>query len=350
MTEPVAAGLALRSGAPRRSSTRRLLIVGVAALALALVAFASLTLGSRSIPLADVWAALTAPVPGNNDHGVVIDQRLPRTILGLLAGLGLGLSGVLMQGVTRNPLADPGLLGVNAGASLAVVLSIAWFGIRTPAGYVWFALVGAGLAILLVQAIAGRASMQSGPVALAIAGTAVTAVLISLVTVVLLSDISTLSQYRFWSVGSLVGRDLSAVTALWPFLLVGAILAALVAHGLDLLALGDDVAIGLGQRVGLIRAGALAAIVLLAGTATALVGPIVLVGLLVAHIARGLVGAVTGWVLALAGLLGAILLLTADVIGRLVVQPAELEVGIVAAFVGAPVLLLMIQRSRLPGV
>lgn len=351
MTAQVAPLLSVEPGVKQRRIARRRLFAMVAAAGmLALVVLLSLMLGSRSIPPPDVLAALTNPIDGNNDHRVVLELRVPRTVLGLLAGAALGVAGVLMQGVTRNPLADPGLLGVSAGASLAVVLAITWFGIRTPSGYIWFALVGAALAMLLVQAIAGRGSAQAGPVTMALAGTAVTAVLTSLVTVILLSDTGTLAQYRFWSVGSLVGRDLSAVAALWPFLLAGVLLAAVSAHGLDLLALGEDMAVGLGQRVGLLRATALGAIVLLAGTATALAGPIVLIGLLVAHLARGVVGSRHGWTMLAGGIFGAILLVLADVVGRLVVRPAELEAGIVAAFIGAPVLLIMIRRSRLPGV
>lgn len=334
----------------RLSSRRRALGLLVAAGVLLLVVAASLTLGVRAIGLDVVVQALVAPVDGLTDHTVVRDLRVPRTVLGLLAGAALGVAGALMQGITRNPLADPGLLGVSAGASLAVVVAITWFGVTSPGGYIWFALLGAVLAALLVHGIAGRGPGGANPVALALAGMATTAALTSLITVVLLANVNTLNQYRFWAVGSLVGRDLATAGALWPFLAVGAVLAVGTARTLDLLSLGDDVATGLGQRVGLARAAAGAAVVLLAGTATALVGPIVLLGLVVPHIARFATGPDHRWLFAYSAVLGAGVLLAADVIGRLVVRPAELEAGIVAALVGAPVLVALVRRSRLPGV
>jgi iron complex transport system permease protein len=317
---------------------------------LVVVVLLSLALGTRSIPPAEVLRALLAPVDGVTDHTVVRGLRVPRTVIGLLAGTALGMAGALMQGVTRNPLADPGLLGVNAGASLAVVLAIAWLGVSNPAGYIWFALAGAVLASLLVYGVAGRVPSATGPVSLAIAGTATSAALASMMTVVLLGDVDTLAQYRFWSVGSLTGRDLATAAVLWPFVAAGAVLAAGAARSLDLLALGDDVATGLGARIGRARALAGGAIVLLAGTATALAGPIVLLGLVVAHVARAFAGADHRRLLALAAVLGPTVLLAADVIGRLVLRPAELEAGIVAAFLGAPVLVALVRRSRLPGV
>lgn len=339
----------LANVAVRARHGRRVRGLAVAVGALVVVALLSLALGARSIPLDEVLRSLVAP-DGRTDHLVVRDLRVPRTVLGLLAGAALGMSGALMQGVTRNPLADPGLLGVSAGASLAVVLAITWFGATEPAGYIWFALAGAVLASLLVYAVAGRASGGANPVALALAGAATTAALTSLITVVLLSDVDTLNQYRFWSVGSLVGRDLATAGALWPFLAVGGLLAVGAARTLDVLALGDDLATGLGQRVGRMRVVALTAIVLLAGTATALAGPILLLGLVVPHLARPLTGPDHRWLLAFSAVLGPALLLSADVVGRLLVRPAELEAGIVAAFVGAPVLIGLVRRARLPGV
>lgn len=348
MTSTVAARPAPR--APATSASRRRIGLVLAVALLALVVVLSLALGARSIAPAEVARALLAPVEGLTDHTVVRDLRLPRTVLGLLAGVGLGMAGALMQGVTRNPLADPGLLGVSAGASLAVVVAIRWFGVTSPTGYIWFALAGAVLASLLVYGIAGRGPSAASPVTLAIAGMATTAVLTSLITVVLLADIDTLNQYRFWSVGSLTGRDLATAQALWPFLAAGVLLALGAARTLNLLALGDDVATGLGVHVTRARAVAGGAIVLLAGTATALAGPIVLLGLVVPHIARRFTGPDHRWLLAYAAALGPVLLLGADVLGRLVVRPAEIEAGIVAAFLGAPVLVALVRRSKLPGV
>lgn len=344
-------GLPATTRASRRTSRRRAatgLALGV--LGLVVVVLLSLAVGSRSIAPAEVLRALVDPVAGVADHTVVRELRVPRTVIGLLAGLGLGTAGALMQGITRNPLADPGLLGVGAGASLAVVVGIAWFGVTAPSGYVWFALAGAALASLLVHAVAGRTSGAGGPVTLALADTAVTAVLVSLLTVVLLGDVDTLNQYRFWSVGSLTGRDLATAAALWPFLTAGLVLAAASARSLDLLALGDDVATGLGVHVRRSRALAGGAVVLLAGTATALAGPIVLLGLVVAHLARYVTGPDHRRLLAMSAVLGPALLLAADVLGRVVVRPAELEAGIVAALLGAPVLVALVRRRLLPGV
>jgi iron complex transport system permease protein len=313
-------------------------------LALALVVAASLALGVRTIDPSEVWHALVAPDLGDPDQAVVVQLRLPRTILGLAAGVALGLAGTLIQGVTRNPIADPGLLGVNSGASLAVVLCISLFGVTSPLGFIWFAFAGAAAAALVVFAIGG-----AQPVRLALVGAALTALLTPLIALVLLRDTEAFNQYRFWAVGSLTGRDLSTVAALWPFLVVGVVLAAALAHRLNLLALGDDVAVALGQRVGVTRAVAGVALVLLSGTAVALAGPVALVGLVVPHAARRLVGSDYRWITALAVLLGPIMLLTADVIGRLVVPNSELEAGVVAAFLGAPVLIAIARSRRVAG-
>jgi len=276
---------------------------------------------------------------------VVLDLRVPRTLIGLVAGAALGLAGALMQGLTRNPLADPGLLGVNAGASLAVVAAISVFGVTSPAGYVWFAFAGAALAAVLVYLVASGRNGPT-PLSLTLAGAAVTAVLTSLITLVLLRDLDTLGQYRFWSVGSLVGRDASTVLPLIPFLVVGAVLALVLGRGLNGLALGDDVARGLGQRVGLTRVVAGVAIILLCGSATSLAGPLVFVGLVVPHLARRMIGTDYRWILAYSVPLGAMLLVLADTVGRLIAQPAELEAGIVVALIGAPVLIALVRRDR----
>jgi len=329
--------------APGRSG--RVLAVVVSVAVLALVVGASLALGVRQIDLGVVWQSLVAPVDGDADHRVVLELRVPRTVVGLLAGAALGLAGTLIQGVTRNPIADPGLLGVNSGASLAVVVAIAAFGVVDPLGYIWFAFAGAAAAATIVFAIG-----HGQPVRLALVGAALTSLLTPLITVVLLRDADTFNQYRFWAVGSLTGRGLDTVQVLWPFLLVGGVLAVLLAHRMNLLALGDDVARGLGQRVGTTRALSGIAIVLLCGTATALVGPIALVGLVVPHAARRLVGSDYRWIIGISLVLGPALLLAADVIGRLVVSPGELEAGVVAAFIGAPVLIAVARGRRVAGV
>ncbi|MDR5701823.1 FecCD family ABC transporter permease [Agromyces aerolatus] len=328
----------------RPGAWRKIVVLVVCALALLAAVAASLALGVRAMDPAAVWQALLAPDLSDADQAVVIQLRIPRTVIGLAAGIALGLAGTLIQGVTRNPIADPGLLGVNSGASLAVVLSISVLGITSPLGYIWFAFAGAAAAALLVFAIGG-----AQPVRLALVGAALTALLTPLIALVLIRDTEAFNQYRFWAVGSLTGRDLATVGTLWPFLLVGTILAAALAHRLNLLALGDDVASALGQRVGATRAVAGLAIVLLCGTATALAGPIALVGLVVPHAARRLVGSDYRWIMPAALILGPVMLLAADVIGRLIVPNSELEAGVVAAFLGAPVLIAIARSRRVAG-
>lgn len=324
---------------------RRILALALAVVVLLLAVAASLALGVRQLDPSAVWQALVAPVAGDRAHEIVLELRLPRTVIGLLAGVAFGLAGALIQGVTRNPIADPGLLGLNSGASLAVVLCIQLLGVPSPIGYVWFAFAGAAVAAVLVFAIGA-----ARPDRLALVGAATTALLTPLITLVLLGDQATFDQFRFWVVGSLTGRDLATAQVLWPFVAVGVVFAFALAHRLNGLALGDDVARGLGQRVGTTRAAAAVAIVLLAGTATALAGPIVLIGLVVPHAARRLVGTDARWVVAVSLVLGPALLLVADVIGRLVAWPAELEAGVVAALIGAPVLIAVARSRSIAGV
>jgi iron complex transport system permease protein len=305
----------------------------------------SLFFGSRAIDLSSVFGAVLGQGGDAVEGMVVLDLRVPRTVLGLVAGAALGLAGTLMRGLTRNPLADPGLLGVNSGASLAVVVAISVFGVGSPSGYVWFAFGGAALAAVLVYLVASGRTGPS-PLSLTLAGAATTAVLTSLITLILLRDLDTLGQYRFWSVGSLVGRDLGTAATLSPFLIVGAVTAVLLGRSLNSLALGDDLARGLGQRVGIVRIVAGIAIILLCGSATSLAGPLVFVGLVVPHIARRLVGSDYRWILLYSIPLGAILLVLADTVGRFIAAPAELEAGIVVAVIGAPVLIALVRRDR----
>lgn len=336
---------ARQAGVRLRSAGRgRLLGFSAAIVALLLVAASSLLLGVRPLDPATVWQALTAPVADNVDHMVVLQQRVPRTLIGLAAGVALGAAGVVIQGVTRNPIADPGLLGINSGASLAVVLAIALFGVTSAVGYVWFAFAGAALAAVVVFSF-GNAQ----PVRLALVGAALVAFLTPLITLVLLRDQATFNTYRFWVVGALTGRDLAALARLSPFLLVGLLLAFSLAHRLNGLALGDDIARGLGQDVRVTRLLGGLTIVLLCATAVSLAGPIALIGLVVPHAARRLVGSDHRAMTAMAVPLGPVLLLGADVLGRLVVPNAELEAGVVAAFLGAPVLIAVARGRRVAG-
>lgn len=332
--------------APPRPASRHL-VTALGLLVLLVVALAaSLALGARDVSPAQVWAALVDPVAGDNDHLVVRDLRVPRTLVGLVGGAALGVAGALMQGVTRNPIADPGLLGLNSGASLAVLVAISGLGVTSASGYLWFAFAGAALAAVVVYGAASLGFEGVTPVKLALVGAAFTATATSLITVLLLADTQALDDYRFWQVGSLANRPLDVLLTVLPFVLVGLALALAAGRVLNALALGDDVARGLGQDVARGRLLVVLAVVLLCGSAVSMVGPIAFVGLAVPHLARALVGPDHRWIVVLSALLGPVLLIAADVVGRLVVRPGELEAGLVVALVGAPVLLLIVRRSR----
>jgi iron complex transport system permease protein len=309
-------------------------------------ALASLAIGSLPVPLGEVIAAFTG-FDGSDAHVVVTELRVPRTEVGLLVGAALGASGALMQGVTRNPLAEPGILGINAGAAFAVVIAIFVLGVRSVGGYAWFALLGAGLAALLVFALGASGAGGATPVKLALAGAVLAALLVALTSAVLVLDVRTLDEFRFWIVGSIAGRDSGVALAVAPFIGAGLVVALAAGRWLNALALGDDVARSLGQRVGRARAAAAAAFVLLAGGAVAAAGPIAFVGLTVPHAARALVGADYRWIVPYSVVLGAILLLASDVAGRVIARPAELEVGIVTAVVGAPAFIWLVRRPRI---
>lgn len=333
-------------GVIRRSSSRAaglLLLVAV----VMLVALVSVAFGSKPIAMTEVMDALFAFDEASNDHLIVRSLRIPRTLVGLGVGVALGLAGAVMQGVTRNPLADPGILGVNAGAALAVVIAIYAFGVTDLTVYVWFAFAGALLAALGVYALGSIGRGGATPVKLALAGAAVTALLVSLTTAVLLLDVATLDQFRFWVVGSLAGRDAAIARQVTPFLIVGSALALGSGRALNALGLGDDVARSLGSRVASARAVAAGSVVLLVGAAVAAAGPIGFVGLTVPHVARAVTGPDYRWILPYSALLAPILLLVADVVGRIAARPAELQVGVVTAFVGAPVFVALVRRRRL---
>jgi iron complex transport system permease protein len=323
-------------------TARRILGLPAALCALLAVCVLSLAIGALPLGATAVWHGLTDPA--SPVYAVVHDMRLPRTFLGLLAGTALGLAGAVMQALTRNPLADPGLLGVNAGASAAVVTATALLGISSLGGYIWFALGGAALVSVLIYAIGGGGS--STPARLALAGTAVNAALYSYVAAVELLDTDALDQMRFWTVGSIADADSATVLRITPFILAGALLALGSAKPLNAMALGDDAAVALGGRPVLTRAVAIVSIVLLCGSATAACGPIVFVGLMVPQIAAKITGPDLRWVLPYSAILGPILLLGADIVGRVVARPSELEVGILTAVIGGPVFLLTVVGRR----
>jgi iron complex transport system permease protein len=331
-----------RPAAVRRGSTRGLVALGAV---LALAALLSLAVGSRNIPLGEVIGVLLHP-DGSDASTIVHCLRLPRTVLAVAAGVALGTAGALMQGHTRNPLADPGLLGVQAGAAFAVVIGIYAFGVGELTGYAWFSLVGAGLAAAAVLAI-GSTRGGPDPVSLVLAGAAVSALLFALTQVVVLRDIDTLDAYRFWAVGSVAGRGMDVVWQVLPFILVGLVLAGVSASTLNLLQLGDDVATSLGLHPLRHKAVGVLAVMLLTGAATAACGPIGFVGLVVPHVARLLAGVDYRRVIPCSALIGGLLVVLADVLGRLVVRPGELQVGIVMALVGGPALVLLVRRYRM---
>ena len=321
-------------------------LFGLVAAVLA-VAFFSMTQGARPITLDTVWTALTAHDPDSTDHRIIWDLRLPRTVIGLLVGAALGLSGAVLQGATRNPLADPSILGIDAGAALFVVLGVAVLGITQLSLYVWLAFAGAGAAMLVVYSVASLGREGATPIKLALAGAAMTAALQSIVSAILLTSPRTLDQVRFWQVGSLAGRGMDIVVQVAPFLAVGIILALLTGRLLDGLSMGEDVARSLGQNVGRSRAIAGLAAVILAGASTAAAGPIAFVGLTVPHVARAITGPNYRWILLYSMLLAPILLLGADVIGRVIAPPGEVQVGIVTAFLGAPFFIALVRRRKL---
>jgi iron complex transport system permease protein len=329
-----------------RRRSRRAAGLVVAAGVLAFVVLASLAFGAKSIPLGTVVRAFTH-FDGSTDHLVVRELRVPRTLVGLLVGSALGVAGALMQAVTRNPLADPGVLGVSAGASLAVAVAIYVFGFTSLSAYVWFALVGAAVASVLVYSLGSLGRGGATPVRLALAGAALSASLGGITSAVVLLDRQTLGQYRFWIVGSLGGRDEGVLASVAPFLLAGLALAVGLSRSLNALALGDDTARALGAPVVRTRFLTAVAVMLLAGAATAAVGPIAFVGLTVPHMARSLCGPDQRWLIAYSVVLGPVLLLGCDVLGRLVVRPAELQAGVMTALVGGPVFVFLVRRARM---
>lgn len=316
---------------------------------LLLAVLLSLALGNKYVPFPDVIEALLhlgAGVAPGNYAETVVASRIPRTILGLMAGASLAVAGAVMQGVSRNPLGDPGLFGVNAGAAAAIVTGTAFCGLGSAATSIWVALPGAFIAVVVVYLIGAGSRGGATPVRLVLAGVVVTAVLLAYIQAVALSLPAVFETYRFWVVGSLAGRDPELILDGLPFVVVGLALALTLAGPLNALALGDDTARALGAHVGRTRILGAVATTLLCAAATAMVGPIAFVGLAVPHIVRSFTGVDHRWILAYCLLVGPILLLLADIVGRVIVSPAELMVGIITAFVGAPILLVAVRRMN----
>lgn len=322
------------------------LVLAIGVLALAVLA--SVAFGTRVVSVSEVVAALTGS--GGSDASVVAEaavrQRIPRTVLAMLVGAALALAGTAMQAVTRNPLADPGILGVSGGAALAVVVGIVFLGLTGPVAYIVVAMVGAGAAAVLVYTIGSAGRGGASPLKLALAGAAISAAFMSVVSAILLPRVDVMTTFRFWQVGGVGGADWGRIGAVAPFLLVGALLVAVMSRAMNSLALGDDLAVGLGVRVARTRLLTSVGAVVLTGAATAIAGPIGFVGLVVPHAARLLVGPDHRWLLPTSAVAGAALLTAADVVGRVVARPAEVEVGIVTALVGAPVFIALVRRLK----
>ncbi|MEV7644907.1 iron chelate uptake ABC transporter family permease subunit [Streptomyces rubiginosohelvolus] len=336
----------------RPARWRPALLVAALAALLAVLCLLSIGLGALSIPPGDVIKALTGQPTGPRIEDVIWSVRIPRTALGLAAGAALGLSGCVMQALTRNPLADPGILGVSAGAAFAIVIAAGVAGIGSLFGYIWFAFAGAMAASVVVYLLGRMGRSGSTPVKLALAGVAVTAVLSSLTSAVVLTDPAALDRFRFWSAGSLADQDASTVLQILPFLGLGALLALASAPALNSLALGDDVAASLGRKLGLVRLQGVVAVTLLTGAAVAVIGPVVFIGLVVPHVARVLaqyagLGPDHRWLLPLSAALAAGLLLGADILGRVIARPVEVQAGIIVAFIGGPFFIALVRRRRL---
>ncbi|MGW1319941.1 FecCD family ABC transporter permease [Streptomyces sp. NPDC002426] len=344
---------AVERPAPRGATeARRRRMVGLGALVVVLVigAAASLAVGARALSPAEVWHGLFAsPDPDQRlteIRLIVRTVRVPRTVLAIVAGIALGIGGALIQGYTRNPIADTGLLGVNSGASFAVVTVIAVFGFADPFQYVWFAFLGAAAAGVVVFGLSSIGRGAGNPLTLALAGQGVTVFLAAMTTAVALTDLQSLNALRFWNAGSVAGVGFDVIWPVTSFIAVGVVLALTTLPSLNLLNLGDDVARGLGVNIALSRTVGIVAITLLAGAATAACGPIAFLGLMVAHVARYMTGPDYRWLVPYAGLLGAVVLLVGDIVGRLVVRPGELDAGVVVALLGAPFFAVLVWRGK----
>ncbi|WP_168700018.1 FecCD family ABC transporter permease [Gordonia paraffinivorans] len=342
----------------------RVLGIPVLIAVLAALVIASVMFGTRPVPLGEVWTSFAGGVAeiwtamldlrmpridkDSDVSGIVWDLRVPRTLLGLSVGLAVGAAGAITQGHTRNPIADPGILGVNAGAACAVVSGIFLFGITSPVAFMVFGLLGAIIAATVVFGLSALSG--SSPLTLVLAGTGLTAMLTAVTSSIVLVDTNSLDQWRFWSVGSTAGRGLDVFWASLPFIAVGLVLALAGGFFLNVLSLGDDMTKALGSRVALIRGLGILTITLLVGAATAACGPIVFLGLVVPHVARAVVGADYRWIIPYSALLGAILLIGCDILGRVVARPGEIQVGVMLAIVGAPFLIALVRRRRLASV
>ena len=329
-----------------RSHVPRPLLMGALPVCIAvllLAIFSSIAFGAADIKLQTVLASIFAFDAENTNHLIIRTLRLPRAITAMLVGAALGVAGAIMQGLTRNPLADPGLLGIEAGAALAVVGGVFLFQIHSLPVYAVFAFVGGTLTALAVYGLGSVGRRGATPFKLTVAGAAISSLLASLTTAILIFNRQSLEEVRFWMAGSVAGRDMNLVIEAAPFLLAGLILAFVMGRQITTLSMGEDIARGLGQNVGWIKLASAGAVVVLAGTAVALAGPIGFIGLVIPHVVRMFAGNDYRWVLPYSALLGASFLVLSDLLGRVLVQPLELPVGIMTAAIGGPVFIYLVR-------
>jgi iron complex transport system permease protein len=324
---------------PQHNLSRQLLLVVGLGLGIGLVALClawGIIVGTADISLQTVWDALFNFDDTSFQHLVIRTVRMPRVLAGALVGAALAVAGAIMQGLTRNPLASPSILGVNAGAAFAVVLLVFLLDNPPLSAYALVALIGASVAAAIVYTLGSMGHGGASPLKLTLAGAVFTAFIGALTTSLLITDAETLDQIRFWTVGSLLGRDWNLLWQTAPYMLVGMVGALILARQITTISLGEDIATGLGQNTLIVKLLAAVMVVLLAGGAVALAGPIAFVGLVAPHIVRFLVGQDYRWILPYAAIMGAILLILADMAARIVIRPQELPVGIMMGLLGAP--------------
>lgn len=329
----------------RRATARRSagLVLGI--IALIAIIIGSIALGANPIPFDEVFRVLFHP-DGSEASEIVHDLRLPRTLVGVLAGAALGTAGALMQALTRNPLADPGLLGVTWGASLGVAIGVATLGLSGPSEYVWVACLGAFIAAAVVFMIGASGNSATSPTRLVLAGVAITAILSGINFAIALMYPMVFASYRSWTVGSLVGREISASTMVTPLILAGLLLAVLLGRPLGAIVLGESHAQAVGVNVKRTRMVGLITVTLLCGGATALAGPLAFIGLMIPHAVRRFTGANQPWTIAFSALYGPVLVLGADVFGRVMARPSEFPVGFMTALIGGPFLIALMLRGK----
>lgn len=319
------------------------LLVGI--VVLVVLSILSISFGVRAVSFDDIAAALTGRTDTIAEAAIV--KRIPRTVLALLVGAALALSGATMQAVTRNPIADPGILGVSNGASLAVVCGIAFFGLADPYGQMAFAIAGAGIAAVFVYTVGSLGRGGATPLKLALAGAATSAAFASLISAVMLPRVDLLQTFQSWQIGGVGGAEWPRIALTAPVLAVGALICFLCSRGMNSLALGDEMAKGLGENVFRTRLISALGAVILAGAATAIAGPIGFVGLIIPHVCRMLVGTDHRWLLPFSAIVGAALLTASDIVGRVIAPSSEeIQVGIITAIIGAPFFIWIVRRQK----